>query len=129
MADAVEGTGMPLKKNSTFRPVLTSDKPGAPCGSSFLNESFRNLLRQRLKDETYLDDDDGETTEFKIDKAVQEFEKEIKPGFGDRKGESHCRSVGVWGLKRDDRKDFVKNAVNISRQATPQTYLNRFFSS
>lgn len=71
---------------------------GDACGGSYLNESFKIHLLQRLKDDHYLEDR-GETRETLVNYCIPDFEKIHKRTKDPKK--NLTTKIRIPGLKGD----------------------------
>jgi len=94
---------------------------GELCGSSFLNDDFRKFIKERLKDETYLNDINGQSNvKLTLDELIEErivkvFENKVKRkmDFGNSKA---VRFVfDVPGLRLDVEKGFYSWKLPVYR--------------
>lgn len=93
---------------------------GDLCGSSYLNEAFREHLRARLEDEDYLEDyleADGVTVESIIDAQVIAFENEMKRSVDVVAPNIPTEIVYIQGLQANPHpeKRFLRNRVKIEQ--------------
>lgn len=88
---------------------------GDLCGSSYLNEAFREHLRARLEGEDYLEVN-GLTVESIIDSQVIAFENEMKRSVN-VVASNPSDIVYIQGLRANSHpeKRFLKNRVKIER--------------
>ncbi|KAH8900614.1 hypothetical protein GQ53DRAFT_633221 [Thozetella sp. PMI_491] len=85
---------------------------GGLFGSSFLNKGFRKLLKEALKDETYLERE-NETIDGIIEKIIiNEFEYRIKRTF-DYTTAKGLKRFSISGLRDNIKKGFARGAVHI----------------
>jgi len=87
---------------------------GDLCGSSYLNEAFREHLRARLEGEDYLEVN-GLTVESIIDSKVISFENEMKRSVDVVASNIPPEIVFIQGLRANPHpmKRFLKNRVKI----------------
>ncbi|RHZ51804.1 Hsp70 family protein [Aspergillus thermomutatus] len=93
---------------------------GALCGSSYLNERFEEILRDRLRDETYLASPTAGTgkkitIEGIIASKVCEFETRVKRNCDimDRNFTGH--PFFIQGLKENQAKKFTDNRMRLDK--------------
>ncbi|KMU74096.1 HSP70 family protein [Coccidioides immitis RMSCC 3703] len=89
---------------------------GALCGSSYLNENFSRLIRDRLAGEYYLIDN-GYPVERKIDFILEEFENRVKRTFNPREK----RKIEVFmfdGLRENTEKKFRPHEMRVDINST-----------
>jgi hypothetical protein len=84
---------------------MTADQQGVLCGSTYLNQRLRNLLKNRLKDEHYLHD-----IENILDENTRTFDLDFKKEFDGTEGEY----FSVPGLLEDLSKGFQEGRLLIS---------------
>jgi hypothetical protein len=85
---------------------------GGLFGSSYINESFRDLLRRRLADETYLDSEDM-TINGCIEKImITDFEYRLKRIFNCYSAKG-TKGFDVPGLRPDPAKGFNRGSLKI----------------
>src|SRR5436189_6094499 len=89
---------------------------GDLCGSSYLNEAFREHLRARLEGEDYLEVH-GVTVESIIDCQVIAFENEMKRSVDVVTPHIPTEIVYIQGLRANSHpeKRFLKNRVKIEQ--------------
>ena len=89
---------------------------GDLCGSSYLNEAFREHLRARLQGEDYLEVN-GLTIESIIDSQVIVFENEMKRSIDVVASNIPTEIVYIQGLRANPHpeKRFLNNRVKIER--------------
>src|SRR5271170_3689531 len=89
---------------------------GELCGSSYLNEAFREHLRARLQGEDYLEVN-GLTIESIIDSQVIAFENEMKRSIDVVASDILSEIVYIQGLRANPHpeKRFLNNRVKIER--------------
>lgn len=88
---------------------------GSTCGSSFINERYEDLLRERLKNAPYLEDN-GESLPTIISGLVVEFERRDKKKLDTRfldPGADY--TIKVPGLKQNDKLRFQRGRMILSR--------------
>ncbi|KAF9888242.1 hypothetical protein FE257_008811 [Aspergillus nanangensis] len=83
---------------------------GALCGSSYLNEAFKNKVEERLKGETYL-----QNMEVKINSIMEHFENQLKRNFDPAK-KRYTERLMIDNLKANKEKDFTAHKMHISRK-------------
>jgi len=89
---------------------------GDNCGASYLNENFKNLLENRLRQESYLFQN-GETLESIVNRLIPQFEDVIKRRVdvtrpcGDKIYVARLRSDEAQGLRGPDAKRFESNKL------------------
>jgi hypothetical protein len=88
---------------------------GSMCGSSFINERYEDLLRERLKNAPYLEDN-GESLPTIISGLVVDFErrdkKRLDAKFLDPRADY---TIKVPGLKHSDKLRFEKGRMVLTR--------------
>lgn len=88
---------------------------GSTCGSSFINERYEDLLRERLKNAPYLEDN-GESLPTIISGQVVEFErrdkKRLDAKFLDPLADY---TIKVPGLKHSEKLRFEKGRMVLNR--------------
>ncbi|KAI3326025.1 hypothetical protein HD806DRAFT_430483 [Xylariaceae sp. AK1471] len=85
---------------------------GGLYGSSYLNEGFRQVLRDLLRDETYLENG-VETIDGIIEKImINEFEYRVKRSF-DYYLTKGVKQISVSGLRDNPAKHFQHGCLNI----------------
>ncbi|KAF5704611.1 Hsp70 chaperone protein [Fusarium mundagurra] len=88
---------------------------GGLHGSSYLNEGFRDYLKDLLAEETYLNDG-IETIHGIIERITfEEFEKRIKRGF-DYNQQTSRKEIYIRGLRDNPAKGFRNECIYIPRQ-------------
>ncbi|MCJ1474833.1 hypothetical protein MMC13_003493 [Lambiella insularis] len=85
---------------------------GSLCGSSYLNEKFREQMEQRLGDLRDFHSGPGLTVSEIIDSAMRQFEHEIKPGFSGTEEVYH--SIMIPRLKANVEKDFSPDELQVT---------------
>lgn len=104
-------------------PLLNEE--GALCGSSYLNEAFREHVRTRLEDEHYLESN-GLTMQGIIDKEVVLFENGMKRRIDITKLKVKDL-VWIQGIKANSAKNLSRNQINMKTSAiTKISRSNRF---
>ncbi|OQV02278.1 hypothetical protein CLAIMM_07504 isoform 3 [Cladophialophora immunda] len=88
---------------------------GAPCGSSFINERFQDLITNRLREEDYLRKE-GEDFSRVIDRLVVEFERVDKVALDDMFPD-HIEKyyLKVHGLKKNKAKHFRSDLMRLDK--------------
>ncbi|KAK7906417.1 hypothetical protein PG985_016423 [Apiospora marii] len=94
--------------------TCSQDHSGGLFGSSYLNEGFRKFLKERLKDEVYLERG-ADTIDSIVEKIMIEmFEYKIKRSFDYRvKG---LKRIPVQGLLDNDEKLFRDGCLHVPMQ-------------
>jgi hypothetical protein len=115
-AEGVEAGGMFLT-----HPILLNDvlnKLGDLCGSSYLNEAFREHLRSRLESEDYLEVN-GLTIESIIDSQLFSFENETKRSINVSASNIPTVNLYIQGLRANPNpeKRFNNNRLRLERLA------------
>jgi hypothetical protein len=89
---------------------------GDLCGSSYLNEAFREHLRARLEGEDYLEVN-GLTIESIIDSQLFSFENEMKRSVNVAASNIPTEIAYVQGLRANPNpeKRFLNNRLKIER--------------
>ncbi|QKX56906.1 uncharacterized protein TRUGW13939_04014 [Talaromyces rugulosus] len=111
-----------LKDTEPLRMEREAVRPkGVLCGSSYLNEHFEQLLRERLEGETYLNIDTGDLTKSIsidgiIDSLVIDFENQDKRNVDITDSNFSGQDVFVYGLRPNKDKNFVYNRMRLNRQ-------------
>ena len=83
--------------------MYTDSIIGDDCGASYLNQNFVDILRAKLCEETYLEDN-GDTIESHINSAIPNFE-EVEKRYKDiTKTPSPTIRVRIPGLRGDIRR-------------------------
>ncbi|KAF5962661.1 Hsp70 chaperone protein [Fusarium bulbicola] len=97
---------------NAWHPYLIIVWKGGLHGSSYLNEGFRDYIKNLLEEETYLND--GIETIHGIAERItfQEFEKRIKRGF-DYKQSTSRKEIYVKGLRDNPAKGFRNECLYI----------------
>ncbi|KAF7593676.1 hypothetical protein BBP40_011086 [Aspergillus hancockii] len=104
-------SGMPL------RLAREAVAPGGDlCGSSYLNEAFESLVKNRLQGEDYL-----QNIQMKIDTIMEEFENKIKRNF-DPSRRQYWESLRVDGLRENKEKRFKNHRMYINRNDMEQVF-------
>ncbi|KAK4120042.1 hypothetical protein N657DRAFT_580665 [Parathielavia appendiculata] len=99
--------------------TCVSLRTGGLYGSSYINESFRELLRRRLADEAYLESDDR-TIDGIIERIMfDKFEYRLKRVF-DCYSIKGTKKFDVPGLRPDPAKGFDRGSLKI-----PELFLAR----
>ncbi|KAK7974420.1 hypothetical protein PG989_016268 [Apiospora arundinis] len=89
---------------------------GGLFGSSYLNEGFRKLLKERLKDEVYLERG-VDTIDSIVEKIMMEtFEYKVKRSF-DYYRVKGLKKISVQGLLDNDEKLFRDGCLHVPMQA------------
>ncbi|KAH6842480.1 hypothetical protein B0I37DRAFT_382023 [Chaetomium sp. MPI-CAGE-AT-0009] len=97
---------------------------GGLYGSSYINESFRDLLRRRLADETYLEDEDS-TIDGRIEKImISDFEYRLKRIFNCYSAQG-TKQFDVPGLRPNPAKGFSRGSLRIPVNEIKQIFLDR----
>ncbi len=113
-AEGVEAGG----KFSTFprAPYYVLNDLGDLCGSSYLNEAFRDHLRGRLEGEDYLEVN-GLTIESIIDYQLYFFENRTKREVDVIASNLSTELAFIQGLRANSNpeKRFIKNRLKIER--------------
>lgn len=91
--------------------TCSQDQSGGLFGSSYLNEGFRKFLKERLRDELYLERG-ADTIDSIVEKIMIEmFEYKIKRSFDYRaKG---LKRIPVQGLLDNDEKLFRDGCLHV----------------
>ncbi|KAI9933210.1 hypothetical protein ASPWEDRAFT_42965 [Aspergillus wentii DTO 134E9] len=116
----VDAVTYKLKDTEPLRMEREAVRPeGVLCGSSFLNERFEQLLRQRLEGETYLNVDTGGgqkgiTIEGIIGALVNQFESD-KRAFDIMNPNFQGTSFFIHGLQSNEEKKFDPWRLNLDR--------------
>ncbi|EXJ61551.1 hypothetical protein A1O7_01979 [Cladophialophora yegresii CBS 114405] len=96
---------------------------GSTCGSSFINERYEDLLRERLKNATYLEDN-GESLPTIISGLVVEFERRDKKRLDAKFLDPRANyTVKVQGLKHSDKLRFEKGRLVLNRKEMEVLFL------
>ncbi len=113
-AEGVEAGGKFSTPSRSLHHVLNG--PGDLCGSSYLNEAFREHLRARLEGEDYLEVN-GLTIEGIIDSQVIAFENEMKRSVDVAASNIPTEIVYIQGLRANPHpeKRFLNNRLKIER--------------
>lgn len=77
---------------------------GDNCGSSYLNDNYRDMLLNRLQDEDYLLNN-GETLDAIVNRLIPDFENEYKRRVNVMKRIGH--RVYIAGLRSDEQMNRV----------------------
>lgn len=83
--------------------VYTDSIIGDDCGASYLNQNFIDILREKLCEESYLEDN-GDTIESHINSAIANFEEVEKRYKDNTKTPSSTTRVRIPGLRGDIRR-------------------------
>jgi hypothetical protein len=94
-----------VSKKHSFSELMTADSEGVLCGSTYLNQRLRNLLKDRLKDEHYLRD-----IEDTLDQTTRTFDLDLKKVFDGTEGEYFF----VPGLLEDPSRGFQEGRLMIT---------------
>lgn len=85
------------------------------CGSSFINERYEDLLYERLKHASYLEDN-GESLSTIMSGLAVEFERRDKKRLDAKFLEPHTDcTIKVPGLKQSDKLRFEKGRMVLTR--------------
>lgn len=116
-AEGVEAGGKFSTPSGSLHNVLNG--LGDLCGSSYLNEAFREHLRTRLKGEDYLEVN-GLTIESIIDSQLFTFENEMKRSINVAASNISTEIVYIQGLQANPNpeKRFFNNRLKIERLVT-----------
>ncbi|KAM3088283.1 hypothetical protein ACMFMG_002337 [Clarireedia jacksonii] len=87
---------------------------GDNCGSSFLNENYRNLVMERLATENYLFR--SESLEMIVNRLLHDFETEHKRRIDSTLPVGQKFKVFVPGLRASEKKRFTQNILWIHNQ-------------
>ncbi|KAF9772376.1 hypothetical protein IL306_009924 [Fusarium sp. DS 682] len=94
-------------------PEAAAEFIGGLCGSSYLNEDFKIWLKDKLKDETYLEDGKGVETIHSIVEQIMinQFEPRIKRSFDVFK--PMAKQIHIHGLRDNAEKKFKGGCITI----------------
>jgi hypothetical protein len=100
--------------------LISPDALGVLCGSSYLNEGFEQLLRERLEGETYLniymgDAQQAITIDGIIESQVFEFENQVKRNVDITNGHFPGHEFYIQGLQPNKDKKFAFNRMRLDR--------------
>lgn len=85
------------------------------CGSSFINERYEDLLRDRLQNAPYLENN-GESLPTIIGGLVVEFERRDEKKFNSKFMEPNADcTIMVPGLKQNEELRFEKGRLVLAR--------------
>ncbi|KAK8876951.1 Hsp70 chaperone protein [Apiospora arundinis] len=106
-----------ISKTAPLRLTREVVEPGGGLfGSSYLNEGFRKLLKERLKDELYLERG-ADTIDSIVEKIIMEtFEYKVKRSF-DYYRVKGLKKISVQGLLDNDEKLFRDGCLHVPMQA------------
>ncbi|KAK4240612.1 hypothetical protein C8A03DRAFT_13115 [Achaetomium macrosporum] len=97
---------------------------GGLHGSSYINESFRTLLRDLLADETYLESEDSTINGFIEKIMVSDFEYKLKRTFNCYSA-SGTKQFDIPGLRANPEKGFRKGSLQIPVTKIQEIFLER----
>jgi len=86
------------------------------CGSSILNQHYKNLLERKLKDEKQSLESDGTSLRKVIEDSVQEFENVTKRNY-DIMGKDRPPPIFIRGLREAPDEGFEQQHLCLSRSA------------
>ena|ERR1700753_2393754 len=87
---------------------------GSLCGSTYLNERFREYLKTRLKDEKYLEK--GRTTiDTVVDFVMPEFETKVKRTVDFRHTAHSQTKFRIPYLQANEAKGFGQDTLYVNR--------------
>ncbi|KAL2137237.1 hypothetical protein VTI74DRAFT_6448 [Chaetomium olivicolor] len=97
---------------------------GGLHGSSYINESFRTLLRDLLADETYLESEDSTINGFIEKIMINDFEYKLKRTFNCYSARGN-KQFDIPGLRADPEKGFRKGSLQIPVNKIQEIFLER----
>ncbi|OCL14979.1 hypothetical protein AOQ84DRAFT_307992 [Glonium stellatum] len=113
----IDATTYTVDKTEPLRLIREAVNPGGGLyGSSYLNETFREFLEDKLRDKTYLER--GNTT---IDGIIEslvtgDFENRLKRQINLADKRLSKKQITLLGLREDARKNLDNNRINIERE-------------